>query len=191
MSNTVLRQVVVVHGYTASPAQNWFPWLAEQLEGAAPDVHVSVPEMPNPHAPQPAEWIDALQRAVPQVDEHTHFVGHSLGCIAALLFLRDKHPNKKIGSLTMVSGFGETASTLPELSSFTEPKPSLAFSRKLTSNRIVLTSGDDEIVPWTYSQRLADEMDAPLLKLKTGGHFLDREGYTKFPFLLQIIESFL
>jgi len=190
MGDNAIQKVLVVHGYTASPSQNWFPWLAEGLEKSE-ETKVFVPAMPNPHQPEASAWLNTLRQTMPQVDENTHFVGHSLGCIAILLFLRDLHPGQRIGSLTMVSGFGTTTTTLPELSNFTEPKPDLAFVSELTSNRCVITSRNDEIVPWAYSRDLASEIDAPLFNLKTGGHFLDRDGYTEFPFLLKIIESFL
>ena len=48
------KNVIIVHGYTASPADNWFPWLKKELEllGAT----VAVPVMPEPHSPDPQKW---------------------------------------------------------------------------------------------------------------------------------------
>jgi len=181
------HKVVIVHGYTASPQQNWFPWLKQELEKL--DITVHLPAMPAPMAPQADAWIETLWQEVPEVDEKTHFIGHSLGCIASLLYLHHRHRGQKAGSLILVSPFSETTVTLPELAGFTEPRLPLAFARDITPNRYVITACDDTIVPCEYSRKTAMEMDARLIEQKTGGHFLDREGFTTFPLVLQTLRE--
>jgi len=80
-----VHRVVVVHGYDAAPDSHWFPWLRRRL--AAEGVRTVLVDLPEPSYPETGAWLDAVGRAVGEVDEHTHLVGHSLGCITLLRHL--------------------------------------------------------------------------------------------------------
>jgi len=179
--------IYVVHGYTASSQANWYPDLKKQLESKKVTVHVF--DMPNPHAPIEKEWLDFLETNIANFDTKSIFIGHSLGCVAILNFLENKNTNN-IESLYLISGFVED-SPIAELSEFVRRKINYSKFIETIENRVVISAEDDDIVPYQYSEILAKRINAQFRLLKTGKHFIDRDGCTIFPFLLEQIGEIL
>lgn len=172
-------RVFIVHGYTASPQSNWFPWLKEKLESCG--IHVEVLAMPDPHQPEPAVWDAAMDNLVRDHDERTFLLGHSLGCITILRQLSRLPLSSRVGGILLVSGFDQPLHTLPELDPFMQPGYDPAHIMTLAPQRVVVASRDDAIVPYRYCQHLSEQLAAPLYSLEHGGHFLDRDGFLTLP----------
>jgi len=51
-------RVVILHGYGATPADHWFPWLTRAVPGA------EAVELPRPQSPEAASWILAATDAI-------------------------------------------------------------------------------------------------------------------------------
>lgn len=179
-----MAKVYIVHGYGASPEKNWFPWLGEQL--SAKGIHCECIAMPDTENPTPDAWLSTLQQQV-QIDEQTVVVGHSLGCIALLNFLSRNY--EKPAGAVFVSGFYQPLDNIPELTPFTNvyavSPPLMPFKS------YVIAALDDEIVVHQRSDELAQHLKADYIRLPQGGHFLDREGYTEFPLVLELVEKLL
>ena len=176
--------VYIVHGFTASSNSNWFPWLKEQLTDAG--VGVVVPDMPNTTDPHSEAWLEMLRTCATQVDSATVFVGHSLGCVAALRYILER--GVKIRGAVLVSGFIQNNPMKEQragLSEFVEPTLNVPLLKELISERVVITAKDDDIVPVEATRNLAQHLDAQLIELDKGGHFIDREGYTQHHHVLE------
>lgn len=131
----------------------------------------------------PEKWLDHLMVQV-DLSQPTIFVGHSLGCVAILNYLATVQ--KAIIGAIFVSGFSQPLSTLPELDDFAKYYAKLpAYSLK----SYVVSAIDDRIVPHHYSDHLAQHLNADYIRLNQGGHFLDREGITTFPLVLELINK--
>ncbi|MFD1885726.1 RBBP9/YdeN family alpha/beta hydrolase [Paenibacillus wenxiniae] len=184
-------KIYIVHGYTAAPEHHWFPWLQKTL--TTERITVEVLAMPDSMSPDPEAWLTYMNDHVEQPDQHTFFVGHSLGCITILKYLERLDANARVGGVIMVSGFGDPLSTLPELDRFVHQP--VDYKKLITgiSERIVIAAEDDAIVPIVYSERFAQCLQAELHRMEKGGHFLDRDGYVEFPLvrdlLLNMVES--
>lgn len=176
--------IYVVHGYTANSKANWYPDLKNHLESENITVHIF--DMPNSHAPVEKEWLDFLERGITNFDDKSIFIGHSLGCVAILRFLEDKNTDN-IESLFLVSGFVEV-SPIPELSKFVKEKIDYSKFVETIENRVVLSAEDDDIVPYLYSEVLAKKLNAQFKLLETGKHFIDRDGFTEFPYLINLVQ---
>lgn len=183
------KQVYIVHGYGASPDSHWFPWLKQRLQ--AQGVKVSVLEMPNSAYPQPDQWQQTLQQQVIHADRNTWFVTHSLGSIAVLRYLADREELSTIGGIVLVSGFNEHLSNIPELDPFLRPDLDYAKIIKVIHKRMVIAAKNDVVVAAPFSQRLAQRLDAQLVLLPQGGHFLKDDGYSEFPALLDKLERLM
>ena len=177
-----MTQVFITHGYTANGNKHWFPWLETEL--AKLGIPCKRLNMPDSEHPTPEAWLAHHQQEIVLTPE-TILIGHSLGCIASLNFLATAQ--KPIKALILVSGFGEKLPHLPELDSFAN------FFQNLTacvpSQCYVIAARNDSIVPAEFSQRLAENLQASYLCLPTGGHFLDREGVTTLPEVLDLIRK--
>lgn len=43
------KRVFIIHGWSGSPEENWFPWLKKELENSGFEVHVpQIPDADNP-----------------------------------------------------------------------------------------------------------------------------------------------
>lgn len=182
---TQFYNIYVVHGYTANSKANWYPDLKNHLESESIVVHIF--DMPSPHAPVEKEWLDLLEAKITNFDEKSIYIGHSLGCVTILKFLEDKNIDN-IESLFLVSGFVED-SPIPELSEFVDGKINYSKFIETIKNRIVVSAEDDDIIPYQYSEKLAKKLNAQFNLLKTGKHFIDRDGFVKFLYLISLVKE--
>ncbi len=173
------KHVLIVHGYTASPTDNWFPWLAETLR--AEGARVDVPAMPAPDEPEPRAWAAALREILPAADTNTLLVGHSLGCIGVLRHLLALPADTRVGGLLLVSGFDRTLSTLPTLRAFTDTPLDHAEVIRRASGIASIFSDNDTIVAPAASRELSASLRGANEVVPGAGHFLDRDGFTRLP----------
>ncbi len=162
----------IIHGYGATINNHWFGWLQTQLEQRG----IAAVRVPMPDSTQPDfdRWQQTLAQYIGKPQENHIFVAHSLGTISLLHYLTAAQP-RKIGGLVLVSAFGA--------------RIDFAAIARMAGNRIELfTANDDTIVPVENTRRLAQELNGYLHIRNTGGHFLDRDGFTQFPPVLESVE---
>lgn len=179
-----MAQVYIVHGYTANADKHWFPWLEKELA----KCHISCERlnMPNSDNPLLEHWLAYLSEKV-ELNDKTIFVGHSLGCITILNFLAGRQV--KIKGAVFVSGFYQSLENLPELSTFTDYYAKLPILPSFPA--YVVSALDDRIVNHKYSDALAQHLQADYIRLNQGGHFLDREGITELPVVLELVKKLI
>jgi len=76
------ERVLFLHGLGGSGEGHWQRWLAPRLQQRGSEV--AFPELPEPDAPDPDAWLDALAAALGE-DQGWTVLAHSLG---SLLWLR-------------------------------------------------------------------------------------------------------
>jgi predicted alpha/beta hydrolase family esterase len=59
--------------------------------------------MPNPETPKKAEWVEHLQKIVPDPNSDTFFVGHSMGCQAIQRYLEKLSDDQMVGGVVFVA----------------------------------------------------------------------------------------
>ncbi|OWY37332.1 hypothetical protein CEK28_17515 [Xenophilus sp. AP218F] len=182
-------QVYIVHGYTASPQDHWFPWLKAKME--AEGVAVSVLAMPDSAAPRFDAWQAHLDKHIDRHDPHCFYIGHSLGCISLLQHLQRQDDACRVGGLILVAGFDEPVADLEMLNAFLAPAYSPDKIKRIAPQRASIASRDDGIVPHAFSERLARKLDTTLDSIDRGGHFLGREGFTELPPLYDRLKAML
>ena len=180
--------VFVVHGYDSSPQKNWFVWLQSQLTKAK--IPTQILAMPTPQTPNLADWIAHLQQCAPTLGAHDVFVAHSLGCIATLQFLQVAR-YETLGGIVLVAGFFEPVAGLESLNSFTEPALCFEILRAKIRSRTVLAARDDSIVPFAFTQNLAQNLAADLMIYEKGNHFMDSDGFTRLPIVEFLVRDCL
>ncbi|HBF65549.1 MAG TPA: serine hydrolase family protein [Clostridium sp.] len=182
--------IYLTHGFTASCKANWFPWLKEQMKKKG--VEVIVPDMPNTEDPHLVPWIEKLEENVCEINEDTVFIGHSLGCITTLRFILKK--GLKIKGAILVSGFmDENPMEVQKegLIEFVDGEIDVDKVKCLIPHRVMLTAVDDDIVPMEATKKMAEKLDIRLIVLDKGGHFIDRDGFTEFPQVLELLEELI
>lgn len=175
--------IYIIPGYQATPQSHWFPWLKQAFEQKGVSVHVL--ELPGPNSPKLQGWLEHLQANIQQHDTHTWFVGHSLGCITLLQHLMTQHAT--IGGMVLVSGFAEHLSFLPDLDPFITPSLDFDHLVRMSRHRVVVAAKDDNIVPYPYSLRLSEKLQAEWELFEQGGHFMKQDGFTEFPAIYDVL----
>lgn len=183
-----MHQIFVLHGYSASINDHWFLDLKHQIE----DEHTAVTLIPFPDSEHPDvdAWQKVLDEQIPNVNENTYFVAHSLGVITLLHFLQ-RHGYQNIGGMILVSGFsGPIADSLPLTAYITKSKVDTNYFKAI-NKKLVYLSDTDDLVPPKLTVQLAKDIDAPYITVPNGGHFLGREGYTTFPQVVNSLKEML
>lgn len=177
-----LDRLVIVHGYHASPAAHWFPWLADEV--ARDGVQVDIPALPSPTSPDPERWITAVSDTIGTPDDGLTVVAHSLGAITVLHALTRLTGDWSLGAFVAVSGFASSLPALPELDNFTADPPDIERLAERIGHRTVVLSDNDTIVPPAATHDLGRRLDAELVTVSGAGHFLADDGYTTLPAVL-------
>lgn len=185
--NTV-AQIYVVHGYTASPEENWFPWLIQQAQQEKANLKVLRLD-PSP-IPSLKTWIEQMNDQIDAIDQDSIFIAHSLGCIAVLHYLSEKLKQQQIKQVVLVAGFNERLGRLEEVYPFIDAtKIDFELMKNQIAERVVLYSeGDNRVAP-KFSLEQAKSLDAQVIKSQHQGHFIDSEGCTELPEIWQIIQK--
>lgn len=188
-SNPQQKQVCIIHGYDAHPNKHWFVDLSHWLGNFGHST--LIPAMPNPQNPNLLQWVQTIDTNIPNPNEHTYIIGHSLGCIASLRYVESLKDSIKLGGIILVSGFYKPLEHLSELDSFTNTPLDCQKIIHSIPKRIVIAACDDEIVPIHLSKDLANGLQAEFVEVQKGGHFMESDGFNTFPLIKQILQKIL
>ncbi|MBI5226462.1 serine hydrolase family protein [Candidatus Micrarchaeota archaeon] len=185
-SHPPYTRIGIVYGHGGFYENHWQTWLARECEKAGLETHY--PDLPEPKKPILAEWIDALKKDMPVVDDKTALVGHSLGCAAILHWL--KSPTiKTVGSVILVGPAAEGNVAQSKLSFLTPFHQNLDLQvvRKKAKQIELFASDEDIWMSLDDSKKLAQELGARLHVFHNAGHLSINHGYTSFPEVLELI----
>ena len=182
-----MTQVIVVHGYTAGPDENWYPWI--QQKAKEEDVSLKVLRLDPSTTPRLETWQKQMQEQIEGIDENSIFIAHSLGTIAALHYLSHKLKQQKIKQLVLIAGFNGRLGRLEEVNPFIDAAQiDFDLLKQQIQERVVIYSeGDDRVAP-KFSLEQAESLDAQVIKAQHFGHFIDSQGCTELPEVWQSIE---
>lgn len=183
-----MAQIIVVHGYTASPEENWFPWLQKQADTAA--LQLKVLRLDPSERPSLATWHMQMQQQITDVNPDDIFIAHSLGCIATLHYLTQALQHSSLAKLILVAGFNGRLGRLAEVNPFIDAAQiDFSLLKKQIAKRVVIYSeGDDRVLP-KFSLAQAKSLDAEVIAAQHQGHFIDSEGCTDLPEVWQAIQE--
>lgn len=186
-TRSTTQRAIIIHGYSATPSDHWFEWLAAALETNG--TTAVTPALPEPDAPDAAEWDVAVADAVGVPDQGTVIVAHSLGCLAVLRHLVARQDAWRLGSLVLVSGFLEPLPALPQLDAFISGSSRISGIAERVDRLTVVRSDDDAYVPPGHTDRLAAKLGVTAHVLNGRGHFLADDGVTSLPEILSFVST--
>ena len=176
-------KIVLIHGYKASSKSNFFPWLKDELRKLGHDV--VVPDLPNPEAPDPDEWIKTLIDTVGPVDDETIIVGHSLGSPMALRFLEAAEAYTTPRGCLLISPPWMIRSE--DLRGFFLSELDFDVLMWKASQFVVVHDKADTVIPFDHAQKYADVLHAKLVATEGNGHFQGEQ----YPILLETIKQMI
>lgn len=178
-----MKRVFIIHGWSGSPEEGWFPWLRDELRSRG--IFVSVPDMPNPDEPIIEDWIHRLDEVVGNPDVDTFFVGHSIGRQAILRYI--ERSGEPIGGAVFVAGwlYLQNINTDEERrisKPWLETPIDLHMVRTSVPSSIAIFSDDDPVVPLEKNRSMfASQLDSRILIESGKGHIGGDDGVTILP----------
>lgn len=187
----IQKKVFIVHGWDGYPEEGWFPWLKKELEANGFDV--SVPQLPDAGHPRIHTWVPKLAEAVGVADEHTYFIGHSLGCQTIARFLEQLPEGTHIGGAIFVAGFFTRVTGLeddPDAQALIQPWFETSIDMKRVKahlpKSVAIFSDDDPWVPLDSQDDFRDRLDSEIVVEHHKGHFSGkRDGILQLPIVLE------
>lgn len=184
-----MKKVFLIHGFEGAPNGGWRPWLMAELDKK--DVYTSALTMPNPEAPNLAEWLAEIDRALSwgTPDDEIFFVGHSLGVPAILRYL-ETHEAQAVKGAVLVSGPAHKTGNAKIESFLSEP---YNYGRILGGGRIfsVIQGDDDPLVPRADAEEIADGLHTKVLWVPGGKHLNGSAGFHELPQVLTALERMM
>ena len=182
-----MAQVIVIHGYTASPEENWYPWF-QQL-AAQQHFSLKILRLDPSLRPELSVWEAQIAEQAGRLDENSIVIAHSLGCIAALHYLSRHLKTQRIQQLILIAGFNGRLGRLDEVNPFIDAaRIDFELLKRQIEHRVVIYSEGDDHVPPKFSIEQAKSLDAELIAAEHQGHFIDSQGCTELPEVWQSIQ---
>jgi hypothetical protein len=183
-----MKTIYLVHGWSGSPENCWFPWLKAELEKKG--FQVKVPAMPNPDSPELKSWVSYLAGVVGEADENTYFVGHSIGCQAIMRYAQTL--DKPVGGAVFVAGFFRLLHLATEeekiiVKPWLETPIDLEKIKKNIPKLTAIFSDNDTDVDLGDKELFEKNLGARTLVEHNKGHFSDDAGVTELPSALEAI----
>jgi predicted alpha/beta hydrolase family esterase len=187
-----MERVFIIHGWDSHPDEGCFPWLKSELRKKGFEVHS--PAMPTPLHPIIDTWVSFLSAQVGSPDEHTFFVGHSIGCQTILRFLETLPENTKIGGAVLLAPWihlTDEAYETEEDSEMAKPwiQTQLLWNKiKSHSNKFTaIFSDNDPLVPLTDSKIFEEKLGTQTIIEHNKEHFSGDSGIKELPSLLDAV----
>lgn len=175
-----MNKIYIVHCWDGTKDDGWYPWLDKKISDN--DNKVFRFNMPDTANPKIDSWVSYLDKQVNQLDEHTYFVGHSIGCQTIMRYIEMKD-TKKIGGILFVAPWLDL---LPEAisdeESYNTAKPWLNTPinfKKIKSIAPKITcifSDDDYFVSLEQEKKFKELLDAKTIIVKEKGHISKEDG---------------
>lgn len=188
------KRVFIVHGWEGYPEEGWFPYLKREFE--ARDFKVYIPQLPDAETPRIYNWVPALAAAVGAADEHTYFVGHSLGCQTIARYLEGLADEVRVGGAVFVGGFfkrltglGDDPAVQATDKHWLTTPISLEKVKSHLPKSVAIFSDDDPWVPLDNQEDFRDKLGSKIIILSNKKHFSGSEGIMELPEALDAILS--
>lgn len=191
-NSSEINKIYIIHGHDASPNDHWYPWLSRKLQQAGHYSRRIV--MANASQPDFEAWQKFLALQMPDLDENTIVIAHSLGCLTALHYLNQRflQTGARIKAGIFVSGFKTRLTTQPELTNFIQcAKMDSGILQTHIPICISFISSNDPIVPPPASIQLGSFINAQIYEVKDAGHFMAEDGFSEIPELWDVLKPLL
>ncbi len=180
------KRAVIIHAWGENPTSCWYPRLKQELEQRG--IEVRVPAMPETDAPKIESWLATLREILPNPDQDTILIGHSIGCQTILRYLAELPAGQTVGQAIFVAPWTHLTGLSPASQEIA--KPWLGTPLDWTAARArcpkftALFSDDDEWVPVSEEQIFQERLNAQTKLLHKMGHF---DAITELPQVLELL----
>jgi len=179
-----MKRIYIFPRYSADENSDWYQYAKEEMSVRDNDVQIIPLTFPNWDKPEIAEFLSFIENRIPvnEIDSNTYFVGHSIGCKAALLYLNElqmKNPLLKIGGLMCVAGWWRIDKPWKQLKQWINLSADYSKIRETCNHNIISILSDND--PYTTDTQANKELweinlNAKVVIIPNAKHF-NNEGF--------------
>ncbi|MDB5204824.1 MAG: alpha/beta hydrolase [Candidatus Taylorbacteria bacterium] len=188
-----MKRVILIHGWDGHPGDHWKKWFKGTLIGKG--IRVIEPQLSGGSQPELEVWNKEIAEAIGTPDMDTCVVGHSLGCIALVHYLRSLKDSEKIAGAVFVAGFSSDIGMRDDAESFIEKfyltPEEVGKAKKHCDKFVTIVSDNDSAVPLAKALEFQKELDAELILEEGKGHFCEEDGVMRLQSALDSVLKIL
>lgn len=175
----MIKKAYLIHGWDFNSKMHWYPWVQKELEKKG--VKVFAFDMPDTENPKIEKWVKYLEQKInpDDLDEHTYFIGHSIGCQTILRYLEKLHKHKRVGGCVFVAPWLKLINLGSEEMKIAHPwmNSPIDFSRVSDhcNNFLAIFSDNDPYVHMDEAEKFKKFLGAQIIIKKKQGHFDNSE----------------
>lgn len=183
-----MKRVIIIHGWDGHPEDHWKKWLKLELQKKG--IEVIEPKIPGGKHPELRIWQKEIAETVGVPDTNTCLVGHSLGCIALVHYLRSLKESEKVAGAVFVAGFSRDIG-IGEIEKFYLNTEEVREAKSHANKIVTIVSDNDEAVPLIRALEFQKELGADLVLEHNKGHFCADDGVLELQSALDSVLSVL
>lgn len=182
-----MKRIYIFPRYSGDENSDWYQQIKHNSNFTELNISIIPLSLPNWDKPSCTEFLSYIKNAIPEneIDNNSYFVGHSVGCKAALLFLNELHiknPELKIGGLMCVAGWWKVDNPWPQLNQWTNMPLDFTAIQKICNNNIitVLSDNDPFTSDWKVNKREWEtNLNTKVIIVPDAKHFNGTEGFSE------------
>ena len=166
-------RIILIHGFNASPEDNFHPWLAEKLRTDGHEVVCPKLEISSKEELDLPTIMESMKTQVGYLDGNDILLGHSLGAFIILQYLEAVEMQETPRAVVMVGApWNVSKAELRRLFLADLDADVLMWKAR---EYVVIHSKDDKLVPFKHGERLSEAFKARLVETDGQGHFMENE----------------
>jgi len=174
-------RIILVHGYNASPEENFHPWLAAQLREKGFEVVTPRLSLKKGEELDLPAVIEEMKDQVGLLTNNDIVLGHSLGGLIILQYLEAVEMAGAPHSVILVASPWKVNSWQMRHLFIDELDADVLMWK--SRDYILVHSKEDTLVPFDHAEKLAKVLKGKLVATEGNGHFMDAE----YPQLLEVV----
>lgn len=182
-----MKRVYIFPRYSGDENSDWYQQIKQASCFSDENIKIIPLSLPNWDKPSCTEFLVFIKQVISEIeiDNNTYFVGHSVGCKAALLYLNElhnKYPELKAGGLMCVAGWWKVDNPWPQLNQWTNMQLDFKGIQDICNNNIIciLSNNDPFTSDWQANKEEWEaNLNAKVLIVHGAKHFNDTEGFTE------------
>ncbi len=190
-----MNKIYMIHCWDGTKDDGWYPWLDKMLQSDQNTIYRF--NMPNTSAPKIEEWVPFLDKQVGRLDEHTFFIGHSIGCQTILRYLQTKDVCQIGGILFVAPWLDLLDYAIEDEESYRIAKPWLTndidFDKivKFTNNIHCIFSDNDYFVSLKQKELFEKKLAANTTVVSGMGHISQDDNIYELKEILDVCDVML
>jgi len=144
-----MKKIYLFPRYSGTEDSDWYQQAKQKIMVSDKSVMVIPLSLPNWDNPDITTFLSFIERRLPQneIDSNTYFVGHSVGCRAALFYLNElkkKNQSLRIGGLMCVAGWWTVDNPWPQLEQWINISVDYDGIREMCNENITTLISDND-----------------------------------------------